>query len=197
VVSIPRGSSTAVVERLARQLNEAAAVLGNRSISEPPAWLTRDYAMSVFGLTPVEIWTESLRDIASLTNELTTMAGSLSTRIAALGTSEMEREVVAQLDRWILEERSGAWQQDCGYQGIASLLRTAHEMLRSADTQWDVELGPPAGPYDYFLENPYHLVAGSYLAAIGCVSGAIQLLRAVDAELTLVEYTTAKVVVSR
>jgi hypothetical protein len=184
------------VERLARQLVEDAALLGDRSISEPPAWLTRDYAMSVFGQTPVEIWSESLRDIASLAHELITLAENLNARISALGTSEMEREVVAQLDRWILEERSGAWQQDCGYQGIASLLRTAHEMLRSAEKQWDVELGPPAGPYDYFLENPYHMVAGSYLAAIGCVSGAIQLLRAVDAEVTLVEHASAGVVVS-
>jgi hypothetical protein len=153
--------------------------------------------MSVFGLTPVEIWNESIREIDSLANDLIALAENLGARISALGTNEMEQEVVAQIDRWILEQRSAAWQQDCGYQGIASLLRTAEAMLRSADERWDVELGPPAGPYDYFLENPYHLVAGSYLAAIGCVGGAIQLLQAAEAELTLVEHASARVAVSR
>jgi hypothetical protein len=49
-------------------------------------------------------------------------------------------------------------------------------------------LGPPDGPYGYFDTNPYHLVAGSYLAAVGCVAGARQLLRALTAELEMAEW---------
>ena len=58
--------------------------------------------------------------------------------------------------------------------------------MRRASPAEQLQLGPPAGPYDYFLENPYHLVAGSYLAAIGCVAGAAQMLRALQAEAELV-----------
>jgi hypothetical protein len=54
-------------------------------------------------------------------------------------------------------------------------------MCASALDQWNVELGPPAGPYDYFDENPYHLVVGSYLAAVGCIGGALQLMRGLAA----------------
>jgi hypothetical protein len=39
-------------------------------------------------------------------------------------------------------------------------------------------------------ENPYHLVAGSYLAAIGCVGGALSLLRALGDELSMAEQLT-------
>jgi hypothetical protein len=64
-------------------------------------------------------------------------------------------------------------------------------MCTAATNRWEVDLGPPAGPYDYFEENPYHLVAGSYLAAIGCVVGAAQLLRALEAEVGLVSRTAS------
>jgi hypothetical protein len=97
----------------------------------------------------------------------------------------------------MLDERPAAWKQDGGYQGVAALLRTAHEMCSAALDRWDVELGPPAGPYDYFLENPYHLVAGSYLAAIGCVAGAVQLLRALTAEATMVSRAAPQPVLAR
>jgi len=122
---------------------------------------------------------------------MTTQAGELGDRLSGLGSSDAERDVAAQVDRWVLEERRATWRQDGGYQGVAALLRTAHEMCVAADEQWDVELGPPAGPYDYFEKNPYHLVAGSYLAAIGCVVGAAQLVRVLEAEVALVSRTAS------
>ena len=45
----------------------------------------------------------------------------------------------------------------------------------------------PAGAYAYLHTNPYHLVAGSYLAAVGCVGGAALLLRAMSAELEMAD----------
>jgi len=115
----------------------------------------------------------------------------LNDRIGTLGESAAAQEAVAQVDRWILDQRAAGWQQDGGYHGIAALLSTAHEMMQAAVAQWPIELGPPAGPYDYIFENPYHLVGGSYLAAVGYVSGAIQLMRALTMEATLVDNITA------
>jgi hypothetical protein len=60
-------------------------------------------------------------------------------------------------------------------------------MCDEALARWEVVLGPPAGAYGYMFENPYHLVAGSYLAAVGCVAGALCLLQALDNELTMAE----------
>jgi hypothetical protein len=185
----PRGTSLALVQRLARQVAQDATALRQRSIDPLPRWLTVEYAMSVFGMTPIEIWCQSIDDIESLANCIVEQAAELGDRLATMGASDAEREVAMQIDRWMLEVRPAAWRQDGGYQGVAALLRTAHEMCRAASDRWDIELGPPAGPYDYFLENPYHLVAGSYLAAIGCVSGAVQLLRALTAEASLVSRT--------
>jgi hypothetical protein len=63
-------------------------------------------------------------------------------------------------------------------------------MCDAALERWDLALGPPAGAYGYMHENPYHLVAGSYLAAIGCVGGALSLLRALGDELSMAEQLT-------
>jgi hypothetical protein len=58
-------------------------------------------------------------------------------------------------------------------------------MCDEALDRWDQELGPSASAYAYLHENPYHLVAGSYLAAVGCVAGALHLLRVAAAELEM------------
>jgi hypothetical protein len=87
----------------------------------------------------------------------------------------------------VLDERPTEWRQDGGYQGVLALLGTAVRMCDTALERWDIALGPPAGAYGYLHENPYHLVAGSYLAAIGCVGGALSLLRALGSELRMVE----------
>jgi hypothetical protein len=94
---------------------------------------------------------------------------------------------IGQIERWVLDERPPEWHQDGGYQGVLALLRTASRMCEEALARWDVELGPPDGAYGYMFENPYHLVAGSYLAAVGCVAGALCLLQALGDELTMAE----------
>lgn len=184
-VSSPRGASLAIVEALTAQLQTDVAALRELPIDPLPRWLHSDYAMSVFGLSSVEIWRQSLDDIAEISGDIAARAGGLRDAIAGLGNDCSAREAVALLDHFILDERPAAWRQDGGYQGIATLLRTAHEMCAAAIAQWDVELGPPAGPYDYLFENPYHLVAGSYLAAVGCVAGAVQLMRVLESEVAL------------
>jgi len=159
-----------------------------------PNWLTPDYAMSFYGVTPERIWTASLESIAVMSGEISNRASSLQQRVeavmAARSSDELEAGVLAaigQIERWVLDERPPEWHQDGGYQGVLALLRTASRMCDDALARWDVELGPPDGAYGYMFENPYHLVAGSYLAAVGRVAGALCLLQALDDELTMAE----------
>lgn len=195
-VALPRGSAFALVQSQAAILEADVARLRAQSIDPIPSWMTSNYAMSVFGFSPAEIWTQSLDDIESFARRVSLMAAVLADSTSSFGTSAIERDVLGQVERWILDERPAAWQQDGGYQGILALLRIAHEMCTAAIEQWGVELGAPAGPYAYFHENPFHLVAGSYLAAVGCTAGALQLMRALTAEVGLVrrgvnaEYTS-------
>ena len=46
-------------------------------------------------------------------------------------------------------------------------------MLDQTLATWDFDPGESSGnPYEHMLDSPYHLVAGSYLAAVGRVGGA-------------------------
>jgi hypothetical protein len=185
-ISAPRGSSLDLAQHHAHALIQDVADLRSCPTDPAPAWMSSDYAMSVFGLSPVEIWDESLTAIEAMANQVIEMSAGLRDVTTALGTSPAERDIAMQVEHWVLSERPVIWKQDGGYQGVIALLREAQRMCRSARDQWNIELGPPDGPYAYFQENPFHLVAGSYLAAVGCVGGAVQLLRALTAEVHLV-----------
>jgi hypothetical protein len=172
----------------------AALQVQARPIDPPPAWLTPDYAMSFFGEPPERIWRESLDDIGTMAGEIGERAEALRQQVVALLASRAERELdprllaaVSQIERWVLDERPAEWRQDGGYQGVLALLRIALRMCDEALERWDVVLGPPDGAYGYIHENPYHLVVGSYLAAAGCVSGALSLLRALGDKLRMAE----------
>jgi hypothetical protein len=130
----------------------------------------------------------------TLADRIADLARHLRSRLSALAEQggytphPIIRDTLLLADRLTLDERAPEWEQDGGYQGILALLRSAIRMCDTALANWDIELGPPAGPYGYLTENPYHLVAGSYLAAIGLVAGAFDLLRVIDAETTLAEW---------
>ncbi|MEA2582425.1 MAG: hypothetical protein QOF33_510 [Thermomicrobiales bacterium] len=190
-LALPIGSALGDVTAAASAVVERVRALQERSLAPQPGWLAPEYAMSVFGLRPDEIWRQSLSEIESLAGEASSLADRLATQIAEIAASPGGAPsgpslcALHQVERWLLDERPAEWEQDGGYQGVLALLRTATRMCDQALANWDMELGPPQGPYGYVHENPYHLVAGSYLAAIGCVAGAVQLLRALDAELSL------------
>ncbi len=187
-IGVPRGVSLTAVKRAAAEVVDRAQTLRMQSIEPRPQWLTPNYAMSVFGYPPDEIWCRSLDDIMSLADQTTRLVTDLGDTLANLGDGPLPEpllDAVMHVERWILDERPAEWRQDGGYQGVLALLRTAARMCDEALARWDVILGPPAGPYGYVDTNPYHLVAGSYLAAIGCVVGALQLIRALVAEVEL------------
>jgi hypothetical protein len=192
-VSFPEGMSLAYAAMAAKDVMKSVEQVRARPIEPRPDWLAPEYALAFFGLTPSEIWRQSLDDIDALCRAIIEGSEQLGHRIQRLRQSVQAEnaaaleQLVQQIDHWILDERAPEWRQDGGYQGIVALLHTATAMCEQAIERWDVALGPPAGPYAYFTENPYHLVAGSYLAAIGCVAGAWHLLRAIQSEVDMTE----------
>lgn len=189
-VSVPAAGSLLAVADAASQVSARVAALQEKPIDPPPAWLTPEYAMSFFGETPQHIWQHSLLNMIIMSHGISELATALLDTVLG-STSDPSRvsqplmRAVKHIERWVLDERPAEWRQDGGYQGVLALLCTAVRMCDCALARWDTPLGPPDGPYGYMHENPYHLVAGSYLAAIGCVSGALCLLQALEAEMRM------------
>jgi hypothetical protein len=147
--------------------------------------------MSTFGLAPDEIWRQALDDIVNLSRRAERTCGDLASRIADLMQSSagpvpaVVRQAVLAAEERLLYTRAAAWQQDGGYQGVLASIQTAIAMCDQAIADWEIELGPPAGAYGYVDTNPYHLVAGSYLAAVGVTGAIVQLLDQTSAELAM------------
>jgi hypothetical protein len=149
--------------------------------------------MAFFGKTPSSIWISSLDDLPILSDEISGLAVELRSMTTDLSRQHPGNSDLAELnelaDTWILDRRDPSWRQDGGFEGILALIDTARARCEQALELWETSLGPPLGAYGYVHENPYHLVAGSYLAAIGCAAGAWQLLRALRAEAELTSWT--------
>jgi Biotin-protein ligase, N terminal len=141
--------ATRIAERCAR-LSERTADAG---------WLDDGAAMSAFARSPREIWAAALTAIPALASEA---AGKCETMPDQLRSFRPPP----------------AWPGDAGFHGAVPLLEQADEMLAKAETAWTGAWpAPSADPYAYAHESPYHLVAGSYLAAIGRVASAALLSR--------------------
>ena len=188
-LAFPAGAACDAVAAAAEAVRGRLAAVRTKPIEPAPAWLTPDYALSLFGLPPDEIWRRSIDETAALAGEIGERAAALRDQIGAvLAAARSEPDLtdaVLRVNAWLLDERPAEWRQDGGYHGALALLRTASRMCDEALARWDDDLGPPAGAYAYLHENPYHLVAGSYLAAVGCVAGALHLLRVAAAELEM------------
>ena len=189
-MGLPLGSGYREAARLAGELATRVRSLQAQSIDPLPAWLAPEYAMSIFGLSGPEIWRQALVEMLSLTDEVERRSADLGVRVTELAESPapaVVRQAILAAGQRLLDQRDQTWNQDGGYQGVLALLHAAITMCEQALAGWAVELGPPAGPYGHLDTNPYHLVAGSYLAAIGVVGGAVQLLRVTEAELAMAE----------
>jgi hypothetical protein len=194
-IGFPAGAGFAAIPAAVAAVQDRAAALQRHPIEPQPTWLAPEYALSLFGATPVELWQGALTDLVRLGDEIAGAAERLRDTVAEVVATAPDNEdlraTVVAIERWVLDERPPEWEQDGGYQGVLALMTTAVGLCDQALADWEIELGQPAGPYGYFRENPYHLVAGSYLAAIGCVAGAHSLLRAATAELALARQLAA------
>ena len=127
--------------------------------TETAAWLDERYSMSMLGRPPRAIWADALRRIPELAAEAAQHASALRPDLISF--------------------RSPAeWAVDGGFYGVVPLMEQALAQLAQAETSW-VETWPetPSDAYDHMLDSPYHLVAGSYLAAVGRVASAALLAR--------------------
>jgi hypothetical protein len=141
---------------LAARLRELTLRIRERGDS--PVWLQPAHAMSFFGLTPPEIWAQSLDAIDRL-------------------SAEAERRA-PDTEPHILSFRAPSeWNLDGGYHGVVALLEQSVELLEQTLETWDFDPGETTNPYHYLQTSPYHLVAGSYLAASGRVAAAALLCR--------------------
>ncbi|MCU1478709.1 MAG: hypothetical protein JWQ64_3402 [Subtercola sp.] len=142
----------ALVDRIRALCDELAAHAGE------PAWLKTDQAMSMFGHSGAEVWQNALLRIPEFAVEALAAASSLPD--------------------WVLSFRQPAeWMIDGGFWGVAPLLEQTAAMLGSVSVSWSASF-PADDGYDHMTDSPYHLVAGSYLAAVGRASAAALLARA-------------------
>jgi glutamine amidotransferase-like uncharacterized protein len=146
------GGDPARAAELAERIAERTAAIRERGTGAP--WLAPEHAMSFFGLEPAEVWTRSLDAIDRLSADAARTAGDTDPRVLGF-------------------RPPAEWELDGGYHGAVPLLEQSLDMLDRTLATWDFDPGEPSGnPYEHMLDSPYHLVAGSYLAAVGRVSGA-------------------------
>ena len=192
-IAWPLGSGFGEAARLSRQLADRAETLQRQPLEPRPMWLAPEYAMSTFGLAPDEIWRQSLVEIIRLAGRAGRQSATLAARMEQLmqpplgPVPDVVRQAAIAAEHRLLYNRAEAWDQDGGYQGVLALLQTAIKMCDQAMVNWEMQLGPPAGPYAYLDTNPYHLVAGSYLAAVGVIGAVVQLLDQTESELAMAE----------
>ena len=141
---------------LVHDIDAASSYLASRTDS--PAWLEADQAMSMFGATGLEIWNDALKRIPEFAHEALERAVALPDAVLSFRPPE---DV----------------QVDGGFWGVVPLLEQTYNLLTQAAVSWD-ESYPAEDGYDHLIDNPYHLVAGSYLAAVGRASAAALLTRA-------------------
>lgn len=147
-----------VVARITRRCADLTAAWPGPA-APSPAWLDGKAALSMFGRPAGEIWAASLQRIPELAQEALTAAPNVGADL--------------------LSFRAPAdWQLDCGFHGVAPLLEQVDELLARAIATCDFSPTPGPVPYADIFDSPYHLIAGSYLAAIGRAAGAALLCRA-------------------
>lgn len=149
---LPEDDCVGQARRAAERVRAACEELKVRD-GDPP-WLRNAYAMSVFGLQPRTIWELGLDTICGKAQEIQDRAGDVAPRVLAFRTPH-------------------DWETDGGYHGVLALTEQTEQLLRQALDDWNIDLGEPvAEAYAYATSSPFHLVAGSYLAALGRMVGA-------------------------
>lgn len=145
-----------------RELAGGVRAAGLRLAARGPSpWLERRRAMGLFGMEPAEILAEALSDIDRLTGDIERLAPDVATNILGFRPPQ---------------------DYDGGYIGVIGLLEIAEKQLSDAADRWDEPVGAdPENAYANIGSSPYHMVAASYLAAVGTVASAAMLCQAFSA----------------
>lgn len=191
-------SGLAAARVLAEQVKQRVDALRVKPVEPGPAWLREQLAMSTFGLSGRQIWTDTLEQFARLQEEFHAALRALEDVVRGarrfVGNGPSRRAFPADI-RATLENIQAAifyrvpaeWRQDFGYEGLLQTMERCAAMLDQALAQWHGSPVPTPNPYAHFEMSPYHLVAGSYLAAVGVFANAVHLLRALHAQVVLVQ----------
>ena len=138
-------------------IDERCARLSTRTADAP--WLADTAAISMFGEPPRAIWTAALDQIPVLAQEAADRAQGIAPHLVSF-------------------RPPAEWDLDGGFHGLAALLQQADDLLAKAEVSWVGSWpGQVDDAYDYMHDSPYHLAAGSYLAAIGRVASAALISR--------------------
>ncbi len=136
---------------------ERCARLSTRTADAP--WLADTAAISMFGERPRAIWTAALDQIPVLAQEAADGAQGIAPHLVSF-------------------RPAAEWDLDGGFHGLAALLQQVDDLLAEAEVNWVGSWpGQVEDAYDYMHDSPYHLVAGSYLSAIGRVAAAALISR--------------------
>jgi hypothetical protein len=174
-VGEPLRSGLSLVASRMDAVYTAAEALRRQRLDPLPSWLDDAQAMSTFGLSGEAIWRRTLDGFEKVGSRL---AESVARAQALAGTApESLREALLDLERAIHYTAPEAWDQDFGYQGLLRTLDVAHDLLRQAGANFDVELAPSQDPYEHDDVSPYHLVAACYYSALGVYLNAWYLMR--------------------
>ncbi|GIH21198.1 BPL-N domain-containing protein [Rugosimonospora africana] len=154
---VPDAVRDADLHRLPQLVDEIAARCAALSKREEPPWLAPSAAMALFGRTGAEVWADALR-------QLPAFAAAAAAGAPDLGTP-------------LLSYRPPAdWSVDGGFHGVVPLLEQAVGLLARAEENWSGSYRAE-DPYEHLRDSQYHLVAGSYLAAVGRAASAALLTR--------------------
>lgn len=152
------GGGSERVHELVPRVRARIAQLASRGVE--PAWLDARHAMSMFGVGPRQVWTAALTRMPELLEEIDAAADGVRSDVLTYA-------------------QPAEWGIDVGYHGVVPLLEQTEAMLDLALERWAAPPPPTeAGPYGAIRDSPYHLVAGSYLSAVGRVTAAALLCRA-------------------
>lgn len=180
VASTSARSPRAHLPVIARQVAELEMVSAVH-----PWWLEPRHSMSLFGRLPDHMWDGAVAQLVPRLGRIDAAmdrADDLAQRIREVCADEppMSREL-ERIARDMQYRADPASRQDGGYRGIGALLEEVSDLLRQA-MQFRASAAPmpPPSPYHAYQDawqNPYHLVAGSYLAAAGLLTSTELLLR--------------------
>ena len=170
--SIPFGSG---LRQVAAQLDTITALVNdlcNRDTSDAE-WLSDAFAMSTFGLSGEAIWQRNLATFSDMIGQMQQTIAQTETLVGKISDSD----VLLALEEAIHYRTPPEWNQDFGYEGVLQMLERTITMLQKASANFNQTFEPSPNPYQYFDTNPFQLVVGSYLAAVGVFGNALFLLQ--------------------
>lgn len=187
--SFPLGGGLKTVSKRIPGIVAAADELRDRDVSQAP-WLSDDHAMSTFGLSGREIWTQNLDTFTTVTDEMEATiaktadtvedARTLCSGLLETGHTDLAGEIedaLLALEEAIHYRAPAEWHHDFGYEGTLQMLDRIDAMLDRAKENYSEAFEPAPNPYQHFENSPFHLVVGSYLSAIGVYASCWFLLR--------------------